>query len=70
VYKRYQALADQTPGVEFVGRLATYRYYNMDQVVAQALSVFDRLAGAKPVRGADPPAPVELTVVASGARAS
>jgi hypothetical protein len=32
--------------------------------------VFDRLAGAKPVRGADPPAPVELTVVASGARAS
>jgi UDP-galactopyranose mutase len=26
-YKKYQALADATIGVEFVGRLATYRYY-------------------------------------------
>jgi UDP-galactopyranose mutase len=34
-----QALADETPGVHFVGRLATYRYYNMDQVVAQALTL-------------------------------
>jgi UDP-galactopyranose mutase len=45
LYKRYQALAAATPDVEFVGRLATYKYYNMDQVVAQALSVFDRLVG-------------------------
>ncbi|HEX2112444.1 MAG TPA: UDP-galactopyranose mutase [Gaiellaceae bacterium] len=43
LYKRYKDLADATNGVEFVGRLATYRYYNMDQVVAQALAVFDRL---------------------------
>jgi UDP-galactopyranose mutase len=42
-YKRYQALADATPGVTFVGRLGTYRYYNMDQVVAQALATFERL---------------------------
>jgi UDP-galactopyranose mutase len=37
IYKQYKALADATPGVHFVGRLATYKYYNMDQVVAQAL---------------------------------
>lgn len=43
-YKQYQALADATPGVHFVGRLATYRYYNMDQVVGQALALYQRLA--------------------------
>jgi UDP-galactopyranose mutase len=43
LYKRYQALADATPGVHFVGRLATYRYYNMDQVVGQALALYARL---------------------------
>src|SRR2546423_53347 len=32
LYKRYQALADGTPDVHFIGRLATYKYYNMDQV--------------------------------------
>ena len=42
LYRKYQALADDHPEVLFVGRLATYRYYNMDQVVAQALSVFHR----------------------------
>jgi UDP-galactopyranose mutase len=42
-YKRYKALADATPHVHFVGRLATYKYYNMDQVVAQALAVYDRI---------------------------
>jgi UDP-galactopyranose mutase len=30
-----------------VGRLATYKYYNMDQVVAQALSVYARIVGQK-----------------------
>ena len=42
-YKKYKALAEQTPGVHFVGRLATYKYYNMDQVTAQALSLFKKL---------------------------
>jgi UDP-galactopyranose mutase len=42
-YKRYQALAEQTPDVHFAGRLATYKYYNMDQVVAQALALHRRL---------------------------
>ena len=43
LYKKYEALADSTPRVSFVGRLATYRYYNMDQVVGQALATFRRL---------------------------
>jgi len=42
IYKQYQALANET-GVHFVGRLATYKYYNMDQVVAQALTLYARL---------------------------
>ena len=44
LYKKYKALADATPNVEFVGRLATYKYYNMDQVVAQALAVYAKLS--------------------------
>ena len=43
IYKRYQALADATTDVWFVGRLATYRYYNMDQIVAQSLATFTRI---------------------------
>ena len=43
LYAQYQALANETPGVHFVGRLATYRYYNMDQVVAQALTLYKNL---------------------------
>jgi UDP-galactopyranose mutase len=43
LYKRYEALADAEADTWFVGRLATYRYYNMDQVVAQALATFRRI---------------------------
>lgn len=46
LYRRYKLLGQETPGVHFVGRLATYKYYNMDQVVAQALTLFARIAGA------------------------
>ena len=55
LYRRYAALANAEAGVHFVGRLATYKYYNMDQVVAQALAVYDRIAagGAVPA----PPRP-------------
>ena len=49
LYKRYEALALATPGVWFVGRLATYRYYNMDQVVGQALATFRRIQDSMPV---------------------
>lgn len=49
LYRQYEADADNTPDVTFVGRLATYRYYNMDQVVGQALAAFKKLqyAGAQ-----------------------
>jgi UDP-galactopyranose mutase len=47
LYQRYKALADATPRVHFAGRLATYRYYNMDQVVAQALTLYAKLAGVR-----------------------
>jgi UDP-galactopyranose mutase len=43
LYRKYQALAATTPGVHFVGRLGTYKYYNMDQVVAQALTLYAKL---------------------------
>jgi UDP-galactopyranose mutase len=43
LYAEYKALADATPETVFLGRLATYKYYNMDQVVAQALATFRRL---------------------------
>jgi UDP-galactopyranose mutase len=46
LYKRYEELAKTCPGVHFVGRLATYKYYNMDQVVAQALTLCSKLSGA------------------------
>ena len=42
-FKEYERLALDTPDVWFVGRLATYRYYNMDQIVGQALSTFRRI---------------------------
>ncbi len=45
LYKQYQVLAESTPNVHFVGRLATYKYYNMDQVVGQALTLFTKLSG-------------------------
>ena len=41
--KKYQALAELENDVYFVGRLAQYRYYNMDQVVGAALSVSDSI---------------------------
>jgi UDP-galactopyranose mutase len=45
LYERYADRARVEPGVSFVGRLATYRYYNMDQVVGMALTEFEKLAG-------------------------
>jgi UDP-galactopyranose mutase len=51
LYKRYEALADSTEGVTFVGRLATYRYYNMDQIVGQALATFRRMDERRKSRG-------------------
>jgi UDP-galactopyranose mutase len=43
MYKKYQLLADTLPNVYFTGRLGTYKYYNMDQVVAQSLTLFKKI---------------------------
>jgi UDP-galactopyranose mutase len=43
LYRKYAALAKEVPDVYFAGRLGTYKYYNMDQVVAQALTLFKKL---------------------------
>jgi len=45
LYRKYQALANARSDVHFVGRLATYKYYNMDQVVGQALTVYSKMVG-------------------------
>lgn len=47
LYQKYKALADARKDVHFVGRLATYKYYNMDQIVAQALTVYGKIVGMK-----------------------
>ncbi len=43
LYKKYQQLAATMTNTYFAGRLATYKYYNMDQVVAQSLTLFKKL---------------------------
>jgi UDP-galactopyranose mutase len=43
LFKCYERSAQSMRNVWFVGRLATYRYYNMDQVVGQALATFRRI---------------------------
>ncbi len=52
LYRRYQQLARRERDVAFVGRMATYRYLNMDQVVGQALATFSRLSEADPTLAA------------------
>jgi len=51
LYARYQRLAEQEEarGVYFVGRLANYKYFNMDQAIENALGLFDRLFPERPI---------------------
>lgn len=58
LFKRYEELALATPNVWFVGRLATYRYYNMDQVVGQALSTFRRIDETVKIGATRPSMPI------------
>lgn len=48
LYKKYKERADTETKVTFVGRLATYRYYNMDQVVGAALQKFEKFKAMTP----------------------
>ncbi len=47
IYAKYKTLAAAREDVHFVGRLATYRYYNMDQIVAQSLTEYSKIAQMK-----------------------
>jgi UDP-galactopyranose mutase len=49
LFKAYEQLANMTSNTVFIGRLATYRYYNMDQVVGQALAAFKRISEEAPL---------------------
>jgi UDP-galactopyranose mutase len=61
LYKQYACLAERNNDVHFVGRLATYQYYNMDQVIAQALTLYKKLAAQRQ--------PVLLGTTSNGTRA-
>ncbi len=63
LYARYRALAEAQPLVHFAGRLATYKYYNMDQVVAQALALAAKLMGKSEKKLLS--LPVEMTLEAA-----
>ncbi|MBV9762771.1 MAG: UDP-galactopyranose mutase [Acidobacteriaceae bacterium] len=63
LYKRYAELAKSQSRVHFVGRLATYKYYNMDQVVAQALTLCKQLAEASDFVAAPLPSRKEVVSV-------
>ena len=43
LYDKYATLAEKEEGVCFVGRLASYKYFNMDQAILNALEMFDNL---------------------------
>jgi len=62
IYRQYQELAEAS-GIHFVGRLATYKYYNMDQVVAQALTLYARLCNLSRVEATNQICEAELTTV-------
>ena len=49
IYEKYRAEAASVPDVYFVGRLANYKYFNMDQAFKNALELFEALEGANPV---------------------
>jgi UDP-galactopyranose mutase len=65
LYAKYKELAGATPGVHFVGRLATYKYYNMDQVTAQALSTYAKITGNRRIESSSRIAPSRPFLAAS-----
>ena len=69
LYELYRELADSTPDVYFCGRLANYKYFNMDQVVAQALHLYrnvtEDVAAAAVLKR-----PAATVLVSSSARAA
>ena len=72
LYKKYAELAAaHSSRVHFVGRLATYKYYNMDQVVAQALTLCKQMAAAPEFTAAAlPVSPAPALTIAAAAAAN
>ena len=62
VYSQYRKLAESLPNVRFVGRLGTYRYYNMDQVVGQALTLYKNLMRAEAAKVEVEPVALPISV--------
>jgi UDP-galactopyranose mutase len=46
LFAKYQKMADNEDGVYFVGRLANYKYFNMDEAILNALELFDKVSSA------------------------
>ena len=42
-YAQYKALADRIPNLICCGRLADFKYYNMDQALERALAICSQL---------------------------
>lgn len=47
LYAKYQKLAQESKDVLFVGRLANYKYFNMDATIDNALGLFDEYFGSR-----------------------
>jgi len=56
LYEKYKAMAEKEEGVCFVGRLASYKYFNMDQAILNALEIFDGLVAEGKMGPVDPSA--------------
>lgn len=61
LFKRYEALARKLEHVTFVGRLAQYRYYNMDQCVGAALKAAENILKRLGMASADLPHVAQAT---------
>ncbi len=47
LYRKYQLLAAAEKNVHFAGRLSTYKYENMDQVVVQSLTLYKKIVSTR-----------------------
>jgi len=54
LYEKYKEMAEKEEGVCFVGRLASYKYFNMDQAILNALEIFDDLVKEGKMGPVDP----------------
>ena len=63
LYRKYQMLTRALPDVYFTGRLATYKYYNMDQVVAQSLSLYKKIMAQEGLRESNGAIPLHIPSV-------